>query len=63
MMTELTTPDSLFRLIKHILAHNEAHPEERYDRRIVVFESELDIGSTFWLDIPVTLIPEKTKTA
>ena len=26
-------------------------------------ESELDIGSTFWLDIPVTLIPEKTKTA
>jgi len=26
-------------------------------------ESELDVGSTFWLDIPLTLIPEKTKTA
>jgi len=26
-------------------------------------ESELDIGSTFWLDIPLTLIPEKAKTA
>jgi two-component system sensor histidine kinase BarA len=26
-------------------------------------ESELDVGSTFWLDIPVTLTPEKTKTA
>ena len=26
-------------------------------------ESELDVGSTFWLDIPVALTPEKTKTA
>jgi len=25
-------------------------------------ESELDVGSTFWLDIPVTLIPEKAES-
>jgi len=25
-------------------------------------ESEVDVGSTFWLDIPVTLTPEQTKT-
>ncbi len=25
-------------------------------------ESELDAGSTFWLDIPVTLTPEQDKT-
>jgi hypothetical protein len=42
MMTELTSPESLLRLIRHVLAHNEAHPDEMHDRRIVVFEGESD---------------------